>query len=266
MVKDASQVPQQGEDPDENARLMRALVELRGSRIASPADSANSYDELHAEGRLRLRDSFYMWLLSLLGPKPGQTLLEISCGQGLLLRAATEKGLRTAGLDLSPSAVQIARRRAPTAMVSVADAEQLPYPNDAFDYLTNIGSLEHYFHPSRAIRDMARVLRPGGVALILLPNTFGLLGNVLYVWRRGEVFDDGQPLQRYGTRGQWHRLLEMNGLQVTRTVKYEREWPRTWEDLLWYALRPYKMGRALLTPLIPTNLASFLVYLCRKAC
>ena len=91
MAQDASQIPEQREDTDENARLMRALVELRGSRIASPADSAHSYDELHDEGRLRLRDSFYMWLLSLLGPKPGQTLLEISCGQGLLLRAATER-------------------------------------------------------------------------------------------------------------------------------------------------------------------------------
>jgi ubiquinone/menaquinone biosynthesis C-methylase UbiE len=251
--------------PDDDSCLLRELVELRGHRIDSTADTARAYDELHAEGHLRMRDSFYKWLLTLLRPQSGQSLLEVSCGQSPLMHFGSKAGLRVAGLDLSPSAVQIAASQVPSAPLCVANAERLPYPNNTFNFVTNIGSVEHYFHPDRAIRDMARVLRPDGLALILLPNTFGLLGNILYVWRRGDVFDDGQPLQRYGTQGQWRRLLELNGLHVVRTVKYEREWPRTWKDFWWYALRPHKMGRALLTPLIPTNLASFLVFLCQKA-
>ena len=129
----------------------------------------------------------------------------------------------------------------------------------------NIGSIEHYLQPYRAVREIRRVLKPTGTACILLPNTFGLLGNILYVWRNGDVFDDGQPLQRYGTLQQWQTLLESNGLCVFRTHKYERAWPRTWRDLKWYAMRPYKFLRVFLTPFIPVNLSSFFVFLCRRA-
>lgn len=251
--------------PDENERLIQELVELRGPQIVLVEDSAHGYDELHGEGYLRQQDSFYMWLLSLLEPQPGQSLLDVSCGQGALLDFAGQAGLQAVGLDLSPSAVTTAGQQVPPPLLCVADAEQLPYSDTRFDYATNIGSIEHYFRPHWAIREMARVLRPDGLALILLPNTFGLLGNILHVWRKGDVFDDGQPLQRYGTLVQWRKLLESNGLQVVRTVKYERAWPRTRQDLLWYIRRPHRLGRVLLAPLVPLNLASFLVYLCRKA-
>ena len=255
---------QTGAPPDESQRLIQELVELRGRQIVLAEDSAQSYDELHGEGHLRQQDSFYKWLLSLLGPRPGQSLLDVSCGQGLLLDFAGQASLKVVGMDLSSSAVTIARRQVPPPFVCVADAEHLPYPDATFDYATNIGSIEHYFQPHWAIREMARVLQSDGLALILLPNTFGLLGNILHVWRKGDVFDDGQPLQRYGTPGQWRRLLELNGLQVVRTMKYERARPRTKEDLLWYVRRPHKLARVLLTPFIPLNLASFLVYLCHK--
>jgi SAM-dependent methyltransferase len=252
---------------EQNERLMRALVELQGPGIKRTSDSAVSYDELHATGHLRQRDSFYKWLVSLLRPRAGQRLLDVSCGQGSLLKFGQEAGLVVAGLDLSSQAVAVARAQTKgKGGLLVANAEQLPYADGSFDYVTNIGSVEHYFRPGQAVAEIARVLHPDGLALILLPNTFGLLGNILHVWRTGDVFDDGQPLQRYGTHGQWCRLLEMNGLAVQRTLKYEREWPRTWSDVAWYAAHPHKFGRAILSWIIPTNLASFLVYRCRKVC
>lgn len=253
------------EQDKKNEQLVRALVELRELDLTRVSDSANSYDVLHAEGKLRQRDSFYKWFVSLLQPKAGQRLLDVSCGQGALLRFAREAGLVVAGLDISSEAVAVARAQTKgQGSLVVADAEQLPYTDSSFDRVTNIGSVEHYFRPWQAVAEMARVLRPDGLALILLPNTFGLLGNILHVWRTGDVFDDGQPLQRYGTYGQWRRLLEMNGLAVERTLKYDREWPRTWADIAWFATHPYKLGRTILGWIIPTNLASFLVYRCRK--
>jgi ubiquinone/menaquinone biosynthesis C-methylase UbiE len=225
----------------------------------------HAYDDLHGAGVLRQRDSFYIWLLSLLEGRPGQSLLDISCGQGILLRFAQRKGLHATGLDLSPLAAASTHRTG-VGSVTVANAERLPYADDSFDYVTNIGSLEHYFAPPQAVREMKRVLRPDGRALLLLPNTFGLLSNVLYVWRTGQVFDDGQPLQRYGTSGQWRQLLEGNGLRVEHTYKYERAWPRTWHDLSWYLLHPHRFARTMLSLVVPTNLASFLVYLCSSAC
>lgn len=249
---------------DENEELMRELIELRGQRVDSIAASALSYDAMHAEGYLRQRDSFYKWIVHLLRPQAGRQLLDVSCGQGMLMHWAMQEGLRVVGFDLSASALSMVAHGVPSALITVADAEHMPFPDNEFDYVTNIGSLEHYFRPDWAVRETARVLRADGVALILLPNAFGLLGNILYVWCKGDVFDDGQPLQRYGTYAQWRRLLELNGLSVVRTVKFERAGPRTWRDLRWFALRPHKLIRVLVTPLIPRNLSSFLVYLCRK--
>lgn len=220
--------------PDENDRLLRGLVELRARQVDSIADSACRYDELQADERLNQRDAFYKWLLSLLRAKPGQKLLDTSCSWGTLLRFAEEADLGVVGLDLSAAAVASTGEQVPSTFTSVADAERLPDADNTFDCITNSGSLERYFQPHRAVCEMARTLRPDGLAPVLLPHTFGLLGNILHVWRWGDVLDDGQPLQRHGTNFPWRNLLEMNGLRV------------------------------ILTPLIPINLASFLVYLCMK--
>lgn len=250
---------------DENERLLRGLIELRARSIASSRDSSLAYDRLHAAGQLRQRDSFYRWLLRLLRARPGQTLLDVSCGQGSLLLFAARQGLRAVGCDLSPVAVMATTRQSRGTAGTIADAEQLPYAPATFDYVTNIGSLEHYSHPHWAVREIARVLRPNGKALILTPNTFGLLSNILYAWRHGDVYDDGQPIQRYGTNAQWRRLLELNGLKVGRAIRYERAWPRTFQDLFWYILHPHRVVRVALSAAIPVNLSSFLVYLCSKA-
>jgi SAM-dependent methyltransferase len=245
--------------------LIRGMVEIRGELMSSPQASRAAYDRLHAAGHLRQRDSFYKWLVGLLRPSPDKRLLDVSCGQGGMLRFATMARLKPFGLDLSPMAIAKARKLAVEAGVNVGDAERLPYGDSTFDYVTNIGSVEHYLHPHCAVQEMSRVLKPDGLACILLPNTFGLLGNILHVWRTGDVFDDGQPLQRYGTPRQWRSLLEENGLCVVRVFKYERERPRTWADICWYCFRPHKLMRVILSAIIPFNLSSFLVFLCRKA-
>jgi SAM-dependent methyltransferase len=252
----------QTEDP---AWLMQGMVEIRGKHIESIEASLAAYDRLHSTGYLRQKDSFYRWLTGLLRPSPGKRLLDISCGQGGVLHFAVEVGMQTFGLDLSPAAVTKVKELNLGAAVNVGDAERLPFGDNTFDYITNIGSLEHYFRPCDAVQEMSRVLQSDGLACVLLPNTFGLLGNILHVWRTGDVFDDGQPLQRYATLRQWQRLLEENGLCVTRVIKFEREWPRTWADIQWYLLRPHKLVRIILSKFIPINLASFLVFLCCKA-
>lgn len=243
---------------------MRGMVEIRGHHITSTQASLAAYDDLHATGHLVQRDSFYKWLVGLLRPSPGKRLLDVSCGQGGVLKFAAMAQLKVFGLDLSLAAIEKANKLDINAAMNVGNAEQLPYADNAFDYVTNIGSVEHYLHPSNAVQEMSRVLRSDGLACILLPNTFGLLGNILHVWRTGDVFDDGQPLQRYGTSRQWRSLLEINGFDVVRVLKYERECPRTWADILWYCLRPHKLVRVILSPFIPLNLSSFLVFLCRK--
>jgi SAM-dependent methyltransferase len=144
---------------------------------------------------------------------------------------------------LAEEAIRKGFAQSPSSGWIVADGELLPLPDMCADYVTHIGSLEHYQDPEAGIREITRVLKPSGVACVLLPNLFGLFGNILYVWKNGHVFDDGQPLQRYDTKGGWKDMLVTNGLVPFHIVRYESEFPRTWQDLAWYLLRPNKLAR-----------------------
>lgn len=241
---------------------MTYLLEIRHE--STEADEQRSYDAIYSERGIRQRDSFYLWFLEQVQRHalPRGRLLDVSCGEGTFLGFARRAGFEVAGVDFSVAALHKARQTAPG--VALANAQALPFPDAAFDVVTNIGSLEHYFDPAEGAREMARVLRPSGVAVVLLPNTFGLFGNIWHVLRHGEIFDDGQPLQRYASRGSWARLLHENGLAPGPVLRYEREAPRTLPDLLWLLQRPGKIGRLLVAPLIPTNLSNILVFICHK--
>jgi len=242
------------------------MLELRRQPITSADDSRRAYDQVYAERGIRQLDSFYLWMLRALRVQPGRSLLDISCGEGQLLRLATAVGLRPYGVEISPAAVALARRAAPAAQVVVGDGERLPYPDGAFDYVTHIGSLEHYLNPAQGAGEVGRVLAPSGRACILLPNTFGLLWTVWHAWRTGDLYDDGfQPIQRYATRRQWQALLEASGLVVERTLGYNREWPRTAADWRWYVRHPGRFVFVLLSPCVPLNLVSCFAFVCHRA-
>jgi SAM-dependent methyltransferase len=234
--------------------------------IRQQADTRQAYDEIFEQKGILLRDSFYLWLIDLLDPQPARTLLDISCGQGRLVNLAHEKGLHAFGVDFAYPGVRLGRVACPAADWAVGDGECLPIASGSMDYVTHIGSLEHYEHPARGAGEIARVLKPDGKACILLPNAFGLLGNIKYVWQHGEVFADDQPLQRYATRFTWERLLEAGGLRVVRAVGWgEIERPRTAHDLKSMLRRPQKILRWMISWLTPLNFSNDFAFLCTPA-
>ncbi len=239
------------------------MLEIRHDRMDDTFATQEAYNQIYSHEGILLRDSMYLWLVSLLEPQPGKSLLDISTGQGRLVALARHLGLNALGTDFSEAGLKVALDEVPEGVWAVGDGEQLPYASQSLDYVSHIGSLEHYQNPARGAFEIARVLKPGGRAVILVPNSFGLWGNIKHVLLHGEIFDDGQPLQRYGTRETWRKLLEGNGLRVCRVVGYgEVEIPRTRKDLAWYLLRPHKVLRLLLSYLIPVNLANHLAYIC----
>lgn len=244
---------------------MKAVLEIRHQEDATTSWSQEAYEDIYSTHEIRHLDSLYQWLLDLLDVRPGRRLLDISCGVGSLPRLAAQAGLHAHGVDFAEAALRVAHGEAPTVSLAVADGEQLPYPDAYFDYVTHIGSLEHYARPEAGAREIARVLKPDGRSCVLLPNTFGILGNVWTAMRSGRTYDDGQPIQRYAARLEWQDLLEASGLKVIRTAKYERAWPRSLADARWYLGRPKDLIRLFLGPLVPLNWANYFVYLCGKA-
>ncbi|HEX5692508.1 MAG TPA: class I SAM-dependent methyltransferase, partial [Roseiflexaceae bacterium] len=170
------------------------LLEIRHEQTES--DEQRAYDVIYSNQGINQRDSLYLWFLDQVAQYGAGRLLDVSCGQGTFMRMAGAAGFRAIGIDFSAAALERAQQTAPAAGIALANAQGLPFADNSFDAVTNLGSLEHYFDPPEAVREMARVLRPGGRAFVWVPNLFGIFGNITNVLRHGEVHDDGQPLQR----------------------------------------------------------------------
>ena len=93
---------------------------------------------------------------------PGTAILDVGCGSGLALVLAAERGAVPSGVDISPGLLGIARDRLPHADLRVADMESLPFGDAAFDAVTGVNAFQFAGDPRRALREAARVTRPGG--------------------------------------------------------------------------------------------------------
>jgi SAM-dependent methyltransferase len=97
---------------------------------------------------------------------PGQKLLDVACGTGVVAVTAARRGAKVSGLDLSPVLLERARHNAGLAAVDIdfteGDAEALPYPDASFDVV--LSQYGHIFAPRPAVvlREMLRVLKVGG--------------------------------------------------------------------------------------------------------
>ncbi len=111
-------------------------------------------------------------LASLL-PRRGR-IVEVGCGTGGLLAAARRSGLAIEGVDIASRWLVVARRRLDdlglSAPLIAASADRLPYPDASVDAIVADSLLEHLDDPASAIREWARVLRPGGALILWSPN------------------------------------------------------------------------------------------------
>ncbi len=241
------------------------MIEIRHNTIIDSSKSQFAYDKLYALGGIDLSDSYYLWLLEKMNPIPGKVLVDISCGRGKLAAFAKKKGLHAIGLDFSLNAIKAAQQIDPDLNLIVSDGEKIALKEKCADYVTHIGNLEHYQNPSMGIQEITRLLKIDGIAVILLPNGFSIAGNIQHVRKTGQVFDDGQPIQRYNTREGWRELLEANGLVVIKTIRYEHFFPRTKQDWISHLKRPSRLLRWAFAWAIPFNLSNCFVYFCQRS-
>jgi SAM-dependent methyltransferase len=92
----------------------------------------------------------------------GTRLLDAGCGAGLLALLASLRGAQVTALDASPGLLAIARQRLPGADVREGDLESLPFADACFDAVAAVNSLFYAQDMAAAMRELARVLRPGG--------------------------------------------------------------------------------------------------------
>jgi SAM-dependent methyltransferase len=113
----------------------------------------------------------------------GLRVLEIGVGAGTDFVQWLRNGASAVGVDLSPGSLEEARARVDAealagAELLVADAEELPFPDASFDVVYSYGVLHHSPDTQAAIREVHRVLKPGGEARLMIyhvPSWTGLL-------------------------------------------------------------------------------------------
>ncbi len=104
------------------------------------------------------------------GLTPGGSALDVACGSGKLTaelaRLAGQNG-KVVGLDFSPQMLEVARRDHPGIEFLEGDALNLPFENATFDALTIAFGLRNLADPVRGLREMKRVVKPGGRSVVL---------------------------------------------------------------------------------------------------
>lgn len=136
--------------------------------------------------------SFYRrWVQKRYGLKPGKHVLDVACGTGLVaVEAAKILGSAENITCLDPSAgmLEVARKKLPATFVQ-GRAEALPFADNSFDFLTMGYALRHVTDLETTFRQYHRVLRPGGMALILeVTKPSGVLGRFFFRLYFGRIY------------------------------------------------------------------------------
>ncbi|WP_217695741.1 class I SAM-dependent methyltransferase [Mycobacterium sp. SP-6446] len=102
----------------------------------------------------------------------GGDMLEVAPGPGYFaVEMAKGAAYRVTGLDISRTMVELARKNAAEAGVEVdfrhGNASAMPFPDESFDLLTCSAAFKNFSEPHQALQEMYRVLRPGGMALVV---------------------------------------------------------------------------------------------------
>lgn len=133
-------------------------------------------------------------------------ILDVGCGTGANLLMLSEYG-HVEGVDVSEDALAFCRARG-LDKVKLGAAEELPYEDGTFDLVTAFDVVEHMDDDLAGLKEMRRVLRPGGRALLFVP-TF------MFLWG---LQDDVSHHRRRYRLPELHRVLEQAGFEIERST------------------------------------------------
>jgi ubiquinone/menaquinone biosynthesis C-methylase UbiE len=129
--------------------------------------------------------------------RPGMQVLDVACGTGNLAIPAARKGAQVTGVDIATNLLEQARRRASAEGLQVrfdeGDAEDLPYPDGAFDLVMSMFGAMFAPRPERVAAELARVCRPGGTIAMANWAPEGFVAEMFRLTNRYIPPPDGVP-------------------------------------------------------------------------
>jgi SAM-dependent methyltransferase len=160
--------------------------------------------------------------------RPGMTILEVGCGTGSFTRELARSGAEVVAIDVSPELLEIARANcsAPNVQYQIQNAYALSYSQGMFDSVVG-SSVLHHLEIEAAIRDMYRVLKPGGTIYFTEPNMLNpqiaIQKNIPWIKRKLGDSPDETAFFRWPLR----RLLERTGYRDVRIDPFDFLHPKT---------------------------------------
>ncbi|NQU77296.1 class I SAM-dependent methyltransferase [Candidatus Falkowbacteria bacterium] len=154
----------------------------------------------------------YKYVLDYLNLNPEDKFLDIGCGMGQLLKLVSKHTSKTTGLDNDPDALNFARQTT-NANIILGTADQLPFPDNSFNKITNILVLEHLEDDKKAISEIKRVAKNNATVIIEIPCTNGKLThtkmhNLMHDSGTEKHFREGYTLTEIKT------LLQNKGFEI----------------------------------------------------
>lgn len=127
-------------------------------------NSSNFYDLLSACETSIITTYIYKYF------KKNDLLLEAGCGLGQYVKFLENKGYKAIGIEINKESVNICKSLEPNINVYCGDIENLDFPDNYFDGVLSLGVVEHFVNgPNRPLKEILRVLKPGGKAIITVP-------------------------------------------------------------------------------------------------
>ena len=149
----------------------------------------------------------------------GRRVLEVGCGAGVDLARFARGGASVVGVDLSSSAIDLARanfeQQSLTGDFRVADGEALPFEDNSFDLVFAHGVVQYTADPQRLVDECRRVLKPGGEAVFQVYNRISWLNALSKVMKVGLEHDDAPVLLKFSI-GEFKTLV--SGFREVRIV------------------------------------------------
>ena len=150
----------------------------------------------------------------------GRKVLEVGCGAGTDLARFAKGGALVSGVDLSSSAIALARQnfeqQGLPGDLREADGEHLPFPDDTFDLVYAHGVVQYTTNPQQLVGECRRVLKPGGEAVFQVYNRISWLNALSKLMKVPLEHEDAPVLLKYSA-GEFRALLK--GFRDVRLVE-----------------------------------------------
>ncbi len=170
-------------------------------------------------------------LLDVVSAEEGRRVLDVATGPGYAAAVAARRGAEVIGIDFSSAQVALAKESYPDVDFLQGDAEDLPFPDEAFDALVMNYGMLHLAHPDRAVSEAHRVLKSGGgfgFTVWANPNEpvgLSLVRTAIEAHGNPDVpLPPGPPFFRFSDADESRRVLIRAGFEAPEVAQLPQIW------------------------------------------